>query len=120
MFNTPETDASTENNCKSPTDCPEDNEGRDFYPWNSVRNSTPSLPCFVMHCMTFHYIASHCIALHCTPVHCIVQGVVLHCFFYVRAARVGRSAGEEWVIEMCRPLRLVSIVIGNNSIIRSE
>lgn len=36
MFNTPKTKAYTENNCKSPVDCPGDDQGRVFAPWTSV------------------------------------------------------------------------------------
>ena len=36
MFNTPETESPTENNCKSPTDCPADDLGRELAPWTAV------------------------------------------------------------------------------------
>lgn len=36
MFNTPETKVNTENNCKSPTDCPDDDQGRSNAPWAAV------------------------------------------------------------------------------------
>lgn len=36
MFNIPLTTATTENNCKSPTDCPEDGQGRYLAPWTTV------------------------------------------------------------------------------------
>lgn len=35
-FNVPETESLTENNCKSPTDCPGDDEGRIIFPWTAV------------------------------------------------------------------------------------
>lgn len=40
MFNVPETEFDTENNCKSPTDCPDDDEGRDDAPWTAVSQHT--------------------------------------------------------------------------------
>lgn len=36
-YNVPETEFNTENNCKSPTDCPDSVEGHDTgYPWTAV------------------------------------------------------------------------------------
>ncbi|CAN0021601.1 unnamed protein product [Pylaiella littoralis] len=43
MFNVPETRAATENNCKSPTNCPGDDEGRDVFPWTSLYHQSPAL-----------------------------------------------------------------------------
>lgn len=40
MVNVPETGSRTKNNCKSPTDCPEDDEGRDDAAWTSVSQRT--------------------------------------------------------------------------------
>lgn len=36
MFNAPKTTAATENNCKSPADCPDDDQGRELAPWTAV------------------------------------------------------------------------------------
>lgn len=35
--NTPNTDSSTEASCKSPTECPDDDDGRDRMPWTKVK-----------------------------------------------------------------------------------
>ncbi|CAM9263174.1 unnamed protein product [Hapterophycus canaliculatus] len=43
MFNTPKTTATTENNCKSPTDCPDDDQGRALYPWTALYHQSPVL-----------------------------------------------------------------------------
>ena len=36
-YNVPDTESQTENNCKSATDCPGDENDRDFAPWTAVR-----------------------------------------------------------------------------------
>ncbi|CAN0562576.1 unnamed protein product, partial [Ectocarpus sp. 12 AP-2014] len=43
MFNVPETESPTENNCKSPTDCPEDDEERDEFSWAALYHQSPVL-----------------------------------------------------------------------------
>ena len=37
QVNTPDTSSDTENNCKSPNDCPDDDNGRDVIPWTKVK-----------------------------------------------------------------------------------
>ncbi|CAM9216529.1 unnamed protein product, partial [Ectocarpus fasciculatus] len=43
MFNIPVTTATTENNCKSPTDCPGDDQGRNLAPWTALYHQSPVL-----------------------------------------------------------------------------
>lgn len=47
MLNVPETEFDTENSCKSPTDCPDDDEGRDNMPWTAVNQQTLFDDCFI-------------------------------------------------------------------------
>eukprot|EP00903_Cladosiphon_okamuranus_P008962 g8576.t1 len=42
-FNVPETESPTENNCKSPTDCPDDDAGREVYPWTALYHQSAVL-----------------------------------------------------------------------------
>ncbi|CAM9405596.1 unnamed protein product, partial [Scytosiphon promiscuus] len=56
MFNVPETESQTENNCKSPTDCPDDDEGRDTNPWSAIYHQSPVL-------MLQHLVDSRIMAL---------------------------------------------------------
>eukprot|EP00903_Cladosiphon_okamuranus_P016293 g15025.t1 len=42
-FNVPVTESYTENNCKSPTDCPDDDEGRQVFPWTAIYHASPVL-----------------------------------------------------------------------------